>query len=218
MSRLRRSFLVLCACTLAGFAACSDEDNPADAGDQTGTIGGIATKHTEPHTLIDAHAQAISLRNIAAYEALLVPSGDDALPFEFCPRAGDVPDFPWMQGDCWDYETEIDMMTNMFDPEFSSPEATSVQSIEMDVDVLSIGESASGGTLVDCTATIIVFLGPYDGFFTGTRFLFDLVEVGGFLRIRRIEEVDRWKAGPAGGQRAPELYSWARIKALYRTR
>jgi hypothetical protein len=217
VTHLRRPFSLLCVFTLAGFAACSDEDNPADGGDETGTIGGIATKHTEPHTLIAAHAQAISEKNIAAYEALLVPSGDDALPFEFCPRAGDVPDFPWMQGDCWDYGTEIDMMTNMFDPEYSSPEAMPVQSIEMDVDVRSLGESASGSTLVDCTATIIVFVGPYDGFFTDTRFLFDLVEVDGFLHIRRIEEVDRWKAGPAGGRRSPEPISWARIKALYRT-
>jgi hypothetical protein len=215
MHRLSNFFLVLGVFALAGFAACSDEENPL-GGDDTGTIDGIVTKHTDPAALIAAHAAAISDRNLAAYEALLVQPGDDALAFEFYPKARDVTDFPWMEGDFWDYDTEIDMMTNMFDPNFTSPRMDPVQTVEMDLTVLSITQPKDGTYRVDCTARLLVMVGPNEGFLSDTRFFFGLVPVGDYLRIQRIEEVERMKAASGGQQRA-ETLSWARIKALYRT-
>ncbi len=212
----RNFFICLGVLALAGFAACSDEDNPVN-GDDSGTIGGIATKHTDPAALIAAHAAATSDRNLEAYEALLVQPGDDALAFEFYPKAVDTDDLPWMEGDSWDYDTEIDMMTNMFDPNFTSPEMDPVQWINMDLTVLLITQAKDGTYHVDCTAMILVMVGPNEGFLSDTRFFFDLVPVGDYLRIQRIEEVERQKAASGRQQRAAEQLSWARIKALYRT-
>ena len=190
MHRLRICVLILGILALAGFTACS-EDNPADDGDDTGTIGGIATKHTDPAELLDAYARAISAKNLEAYKALLVQPGDNAPPFEFCPRPEDPPDFPWLEGDCRDYETEIAIMANMFDTDFSPEWGRPVLSIQMGIDIMSSTDQGEGKFRVDCTATFLVLVGPDDGFFSDTRFLFDLFPVGGYLRIQRIEEIWR---------------------------
>ena len=216
MRRLKTCLLTVGVLGLAGFTACGD-DNPVDDGDDTGEIGGVATKHTDPAALLAAHAEATSARNLEAYEALLVQPADDALLFEFYPKAGDANDLPWLEGDCWGYETEIDIMTNMFDPNYSSPDADPLQSIEMGMTVLAIAEPGDGTIVVDCTATILVLVGPDDGWFADTRFLFDLVSVGGYLRIQRIEEAPRQKAALAGMRAAGEESSWSQIKAIYRS-
>ena len=105
----------------------------------------------------------------------------------------------------------------MFDPDFSSPEAEPVQSIDMDLYVLSTAEPGDGRVLVDCTSTVLVLVGPDDGFFSDTRFFFTLVSDGKYLRIRRIEEIERQKASRGGVPRAAEESSFANIKALYRS-
>jgi hypothetical protein len=92
-----------------------------------------------------------------------------------------------------------------------------VQSIEMKLTILSIAEEAGGAFRADCTATILVLVGPNDGWFADTRFFFDLVPVGWYLRIQRIEEVERQKAPRAGPRAAGESSSWSQIKALFRS-
>jgi hypothetical protein len=210
--------LLLGVLALAGFAACGD-NNPAESGEDLGEIGGIATKHTDPVALLAAHARAISEKNLAAYEAMLMPPGDGLNSFHYCPTPEDVDDLPWMQGSCWGYETEIGIMTNMFDENYSSPNAEAVQTIDMDISVGAITEPGDGTTVVDCVATILVMLGPNDGFFTDTRLLFTLESYGECLRIRKIQEIPRQKA-QGGGLRddPPEMptSSWAHTKALYR--
>lgn len=196
---------------------CSDEENPLNGGDDAGTIGGVATRHTDPAALLAAHAQATSERNLEAYETLLVKPGDEGLPFEYYPKAVDAGDLPWMEGDCWDYDTEIDIMTNMFDPDYASPDAQAVQTIDMDLTVLLITQLKDGTYRADCTATILVMVGPNDGFFSDTRFFFHLVPVGDYLRIQRVEEIERQKAPRAGPRTAGESASWSRIKALFRS-
>jgi hypothetical protein len=109
---------------------------------------------------------------------------------------------------------------NMFDPDFSSPEVDPVQSIDMDVTVLTVTEPGDGTTVVDCTATILVMLGPSSGFFADTRLLFTLEPYGECLRIRKIQEVPRQKAQGGGLRDDPpvmESESWANIKVLYRS-
>jgi hypothetical protein len=202
-------------------AGCNEEDNPAGNDGNGGEGGGtstILTDHTDPAALVAAHAEAMSARDLQAYDALLVQPGKGAAGFEFCPKVMDAYDLPWLDGKCWDYETEMTIITHMFDPNYLSPEAEAVQTIDMDLTVLSITQPKDGTYHVDCTATILVMVGPNEGFLADTRFFFDLVPVGDYLRIQRIEEVERQKAAGAEPRAAGESTSWSAIKSLYRSR
>jgi hypothetical protein len=183
-------------------------------GDATGSVD---PELTDPEDVVQAHAQATSERNLEAYAALLFPALAGVDAFAFYPRALDAGDLPWLVGGCWDRATEIGIMTNMFDPSYASPNAEAVQTIDMDVNVLTITEPGDGTTVVDCLATILVMVGPLEGFLTDTRMLFTLEPYGEWLRIRKIREIERWKAQGGGLQRATEATSWANIEALYRS-
>lgn len=113
--------------------------------------------------------------------------------FEFYPKAVDAGDLPWLEGDSWGRTVELAMAEHMFDPNYSNPEAEAVQTIDMDFTVLN--ETPQGDTTrVDCTANILVMVGPQDGFLSDTRFVFDVVpdpDEPGLFQIRRQEEVER---------------------------
>lgn len=217
--RTSRTMLAAVFVALLLPAGCSDEENPAGNdgnGAEQGGTSVILTNHTDPAAVVAAHAEAMSARDLQAYDALLAQPGKSAAGFEFCPRAMDVYSLPWLEGDCWDYEAEIAIITHMFDPNYSSPEAKPVQSIDMQVYILSITESGDGSTVVDCTTTVLVMVGPRDGFLTDTRLLFTLVSDGQYLRIQRIEEIERQKAIRASVGQAAVPSSLAAIKSLYR--
>jgi hypothetical protein len=203
--------LLLGVLALAGFAACGD-DNPVGDGEDLGEIGGIPTKHTDPAALLAAHAQAISEKNLAAYEAMLMPAGDGLDSFRYCPKPEDVNDLPWMQGGCWGYETEIGIMTNMFDPNYASPDAEALQTIDMNIWVGPIDELGDGTIVVTTGENIMLAVGPSEGLYGCTRLIFTLVSYEGCLRIQRIEEID-WPPGPLFDI---QFTSWANIKARYR--
>lgn len=182
--------------------------------------GVIDPELTDPEAVVQAHAKATSEMNLEAYATLLFPSLAGADAFAFCPKPGDAADLPWLVGGCWDRATEIGIMTNMFDSDYSSPEVQAVQTIDMDVTVLTVTEPGDGTAVVDCAATILVMLGPTSGFFANTWLLFTLEPYGECLRIRKIQEVLRQKAQGGGLRDDPpvmESESWANIKALYRS-
>lgn len=208
--------LFLGVLAFAGFAACGEE-GPAESGEDLGEIGGIPTKHTDPAALLAAHAQAISEKNLAAYEAMLMPAEDGFRSFEFCPTPEDVNDLPWMQGGCWGYETEIGIMTNMFDPNYASPDAEAVQTIDMDIAWVGAIVESGDGTIVATAGThVVVMVGPNDGFRAETHLVFTLVPGVEGLRIWEVRENELpWLefASPVPGI---QFTSWALIKARYR--
>jgi hypothetical protein len=114
--------------------------------------------------------------------------------FEFFPRAVDAGDLPWMPGESWGRSIELAMAEHMFDPNYASPEAEAVQSIDMDFTILNRTPQGGDTTRVDCTANILVMVGPNEGFLSDTRFLFDVVpdpDEPGLFQVYRQEEIER---------------------------
>jgi hypothetical protein len=113
--------------------------------------------------------------------------------FEFFPKATDADDFPWMEGDSWARTTELAIAEHMFDPNYSSPEAEAVQTIEMKFSILNKTQSGDT-TLVDCTSEVLILVGPDDGFASDTRFIFYVLpdpDEPGLYQISRQEEIER---------------------------
>ena len=113
--------------------------------------------------------------------------------FEFFPKAADANDLPWLEGDSWSRTVELAMAEHMFDPNYSNPDAEPVQSIEMNFDIKN-RTPRGDTTVVDCTSTVLVLVGPDDGFFSDTRFFFDIVpdpDQPGLFQVWRQEEVER---------------------------
>lgn len=114
--------------------------------------------------------------------------------FEFYPKAVDASDLPWLEGQSWGRTVELAMAEHMFDPNYSNPGADAVQTIDMDFSILNETPQGDNTTRVDCTANILVMVGPQDGFLSDTRFIFDVVpdpDEPGLFQIRRQEEVER---------------------------
>jgi hypothetical protein len=199
ISSLARMIL---SASLLAMTACGDDDNP-----QAPNPDEIATDLTDPVQVIEAHEKALAKKNYAAYEALL------DVGFEFFPLERDATDFPWMTGSSWSRATELEIIGNMFDPNFAGQE-NAVGTIDVNLTILSQRALANGGTELTCTQQGRVLTSMNDGWSFDTRTVFELVSRDGYLRIAKITEVDAVLAG-----RIPpsvEGNSWGQIKSLYR--
>lgn len=170
-------------------------------------IDGIYVSHTDPAALISAHAEAVSKRNLCAYEALVVQPVARADVFSFCPMPAEAPDFPWCDGGCWGYDDEMEMISNMFDSTYSSPYVQPLQSLGMDLVIQEIHDLGSGTYTVDCAGSVLALVGPNDGFASETRLVFTLTTIRKYLRIERVEEIAHLR----------HRSTWASIKAQYRS-
>ena len=72
-------------------------------------------RYNNPSALIDAHAQALTNRDLEAYTNLLDES------FRYFPQSEDLSQLPWMTGDSWGRADELGMIGHMFDPHFQPP-------------------------------------------------------------------------------------------------
>ena len=184
---------------LTAICACSDDDS--DNG--VGPDDEIPTDLTDPDAVIESHGKALTQKDHAAYAALL--DGD----FEFIPLERDAHDFPWLQGDSWAKAEELDIIGNMFNPEFDG-EQSPVNTIEAALTVLSQQTLPTGRIELTTQMQGEVLTTANHGWSFDTRVVFELVSREGFLRIVKIKEVD------AVAGRGVEAASWASIKALYR--
>jgi hypothetical protein len=184
---------------LAALGACGDDDNGVNPD------GVIPTDLTDPAAVIDSHGRALEQKDYAAYEALL----DNT--FEFVPLPADAQDFPWIQGGSWPKATELEIIGNMFDPEFSGEESP-VDAIEANFTVLSQQTLPTGRIELTTNTQGRVLTSSMDGWSFDTRVVFELVSREGFLRIAKMKEVP-----VTFGARSVEESSWGSIKSLYRT-
>lgn len=194
---------ILCA-SLFAITACSDDDNPYTAPPDPNAI---ATDLTDPAQVIEAYEKALAKKNYTAYEALLDAN------FEFFPLEWDATDFPWMTGESWPRATELEIIGNMFNPNFAGYE-NPVDVIEMNLTILSQRALGNGGTELTCTQQGRVLTVGNDGWSLDTRVIVELVPRNGFLRITKFTEVDAVLTGR--GASSVEVSSWGSIKGLYR--
>lgn len=185
---------------LAAICACSDDDNGVNPPDDE-----IPTDLTDPDAVIESHEKALVQKNSEAYEALL----DDT--FEFVPLPEDAQDFPWVQGGSWPKATELEIIGNMFDPEFSG-ENSPVHAIEAAFPVVSQQTLPNGRIELITTPQGRVLTAANDGWSFDTQMVFELVSRNGYLRIAQMKEVNSALAG-----RSVENNSLGSIKSLYRT-
>ena len=201
MTRSIRALQVLSLGMLMGMAACSDDDSDKII---EPPIEEIPTDLTDPAAVIASHEKALAQRDHAAYAALL---DDD---FEFVPLERDAEDFPWLQGDSWAKAEELEIIGNMFNPEFDGRE-NPVDAIDAALTVLSQQTLPNGRIELTTTMQGEVLTDANHGWSFDTRVVFELVSREGFLRIVKITEVDAVLAG-----RSVEESSWGSIKGLYR--
>ncbi len=122
---------------------------------------------TSVNGAIAQYAYVWTEQRLPEYEALL---HDD---FEFYPQVQDL--FPWMTEDSWARTEEIGMARNMFDDAFVSQEnGNSIDSIDMDIEILSQTDTADG-TVVLTHATAQVLWAENSGAFSDVRFEFLVV-------------------------------------------
>jgi hypothetical protein len=197
---------ILCA-SLFAIAACGDDDNPYTP--PPPDPNAIETNLTDPAQVIEAHGKALAKKNLIAYEALL-----DA-DFEFFPLERDAADFPWMTGDSWPREEELNIIGNMFNPNFAGYE-NAVDLIEASFTILSQQTLPNGATRLTCTQQGRILTAANDGWSFDTRVVFELISRDGYLRIAKITEIDAVLAGSRGSS-SVESNSWGTIKALYRS-
>jgi hypothetical protein len=196
---------ILVTFMVAFLASCGDDGNLTGYDEHPEQIDGIYVNHTDPAALVSAHAEAVSERNLWAYEALVVRPAAKANVFGFCPMPAEAPDFPRCEGGCWGYDDEMEMISNMFDSTYSSPFVRPLQSLEMDLVIQEIHEMGGGTYAVDCAASVFALAGPNDGFASQTHLVFSLPSIRECFRIERIEEIAHLR----------HRSTWASIKAQY---
>jgi hypothetical protein len=98
--------------------------------------------------------------------------------FEFFPRDDDLIDFPWIPGDSWARTDELEIARNMFDPNYTGDERP-VDTIEFSYQVLSERDvpDGNGNVVVEvtCNADVTVLVATDLGWFSDTRFIFEIV-------------------------------------------
>lgn len=186
---------------VAASAGCGDDANgPAEPAGYT----------TAPE-VVEAHEAALAERDLDAYVALLEPG------FRYYPQVTDLDDFPWMSGsDSWNLDEEINMISNIFDPSFISPEnGQSVDNVTAELAIESTESLPDGATGVSCHAVMQVLWAEQDGLRTDVLFEIVLARGSdGYLRIRSIREHPLLlRSGPGA---SVEADTWASIKSLYR--
>lgn len=139
---------------------------------------------TSVNGAIAQYAYVWTEQRLQEYESLL---HDD---FEFFPQTQDV--FPWMTEDSWARTEEIGMARNMFDDDFVSQEnGNSIDSIEMEIEVLSQTDTVDG-TVVLTHATAQVLWAAESGAISDVRFEFTVVpdpDEPGLYQIKQQREL-----------------------------
>lgn len=154
MDRTRRL-----ACRSLGFlvagalGGCLFEDDKLTDADDT------PARYATPEELIAGHARSLRERDLAAYIALLQPSSVSRAEAGFqwrYPQPQDLEDFPWLgQVDSWGLDKEIEIISNMFNPEFVSPtNGQSVDRIEAEFESLSIESETDSEVRATCHAEV----------------------------------------------------------------
>jgi hypothetical protein len=155
---------------------------------------------TFPLHVIESHARAINHRSLATYAALLDPG------FEYVVPSDEIADIPWLNGDSWDVADELDIITNMMNPDFQGPWPP-VRVMRFAYTWLR-EDVQDTGVVITVDADAIVLASSSGGWFTRTRLDFLLApDADGFYRIREIREIEVL---------VPDGESWAVIKARYR--
>lgn len=170
----------------------------------------LATNHTEEirgytdaAAIVQAYAETQEAMDYSAYEDLLHVS------FEFHPRDSDFDDYPWLPGASWGIHHELEIVSNMFDPNYSGSEPP-VQSIALTPTVVSTQDNDDGSREATVLLSGTILTSPTDGWAFDTRLTFHLVPVDGYLRIREIRELERIRTGVFA-----EDSSYGSIRALY---
>ncbi|MFN8178375.1 MAG: hypothetical protein U0167_10610 [bacterium] len=170
-------------------------------------------RYNNPNALIDAHASALTNRDLAAYTNLL----DEG--FQYFPQSEDLADLTWLTGDSWGRADELGMIGHMFDPDFqpaSGMHAGSVDSIDATLTVVTVQPAPTGvGYVVTTHAVIRVMYDASNGAATDVRLEFHLVPHDGYFLISEIHEMPL-HAPALSGMRAVEPSSWGQVKSLYR--
>jgi hypothetical protein len=188
---------------LAAFAVvvlgCS---NPADPDDEpTDEQPEFPTDYADPDSLLDAHARALTRRNVEGYLALLEKPSSSNPGFEFCVRDADLAYIPWLREPCWDYEVEADIIRNMRDPDFV-PESGFPTHVAIALEITEASWLSENLVTLDCNSFMIV-----DGSRSISRFDITLIrDERGFLRIRRMADLSGTSTDSLG-----------RIKSRYRS-
>ncbi|MCA9754099.1 MAG: hypothetical protein KC591_18005 [Gemmatimonadetes bacterium] len=171
------------------------------------------TDLTVPAEVVTAIETALNELDVDTYAALLeeTPIARAEAGFRYYPQSSDLQDFPWITGDFWSREEELDMIGNMCDPEFvSDVTQESVDSIDAEITVLSQQTLPSGEIEVTTSASITVLWAAQDGARCDVILVLLLAEDSdGYLRIREMSEL------PTIGR--VEDTSWGNIKSLYRS-
>jgi hypothetical protein len=168
-----------------------------------------------PAELLERHVRALESRNAFEYGGQLAVAGDhgpDDPGFRFFPVVTDF--FPWMTDPWWGRGEELAMMGHLFDPDYAGANPPA-ETVEVDYILLNQRKTVdpAGVPVTELTVDmfLVVLVGPASGWAADTRLILDLGEdTGGRLRIRRIQEVPRFRAG----DRVPG--TWGQVKALYR--
>lgn len=188
-------------------AGCGEDAPPAAPDD-----GRLRTNHTTPAGLVDAFERCLIEKNLDAYAELLHPD------FEY--HSDRLRDFAWVPEHGWDRTIELEILENMFDPSFISPETgENLDEIETEIENVRHEEILRDGEVrVEVTTHFITtsLWGLGWGAYTDSRMVFDLVaDELGFYRIRRLEE---FEFGFEPGRDSPVIASasWTVVKALYR--
>lgn len=206
----RRLLTILLAGALAGCPA----DDPTGPGDDS------PPRYTTPAAVVAAHAGALNERDLADYIALLEPytAGRADAGFRWYPQTQDLTDFPWLDlNTWWAIDEEIDMITNMFDPAFMTPQTgQAVQSITADLDIYDIEVVSDEETRAHCYAIVTVLWDEDSGLRADVRLEFLLARRDdGTLIIRSITEHPL--IGGRGVTNSVEATTLSSIKNLYRS-
>lgn len=203
----------LVAALLLTVPACGTDSDPAGPGsDPPG--------YTNAHDAALAWAAFLTMKDAVRLERLLEPesAGRAGAGFRYYVQPQDVGEFPGIDGEWWGRAEELDMLGNLLDSTFVSPEnGQSVKSIHTDLDVLSSTVS-DGGTRLVTHVTATVNWGPNSGAVADVRLEMLLVRnADGYFVVREMRELPLPETPGSSRAFAVGPATWGRIKALYRS-
>lgn len=205
-SRAGTWFVAAAALMLAG---CGSDGTTEPEPEDPGLVDGIQTNQTDPAAVPATWAQALEEGSLEAVTRLLSPD------FEYFIRDDDADQFPWLPpGTGWTHDVEMNILGNMMDPDFISPETQNpVLEIHMQLDVTSSQDLGDGAIELTTNMDAVVVWAAGTGASTNGRLTIVLVpDDKGFYRIRSQRELP-----PFSRLLRVESDSWGGIKSLYRS-
>lgn len=201
------------ACCLAGvLAGCGTDSGPAGPGDDV-------PGYTDAREAAIAWSAFLGARDEVRLERLLEPeSGTRAeAGFRYHLQPADAGRFPWVTGGAWGRAEELDMLGNLMDATFVSPEVgTRVESLDVALAELTTTVTDEG-TRITATATIAAWWTDGGGAVADVHLSMLLVrDARGYFVLREIREAPS-TGGHAIRDDALEPVTFATLKALFRT-